>query len=53
MFGGNELTATDVAVAGGLIDLGDRRRVASLPADLVEAARSRGCTRWSRKAWTG
>jgi len=38
VFGGNELTATDIAVAGGLIDLGDRRRVASLPADLVKGA---------------
>src|SRR5689334_7541828 len=36
VFGGNELTATDIAVTGGLIDLGDRRRVASLPADLVK-----------------
>jgi N-methylhydantoinase A/oxoprolinase/acetone carboxylase beta subunit len=41
VFGGNELTATDIAVAGGLIDLGDRRRVASLPADLVKGAIAR------------
>src|SRR5437899_7159079 len=38
VFGGGELTATDVAVAAGLIDLGDRRRVASLAADLVTGA---------------
>jgi N-methylhydantoinase A/oxoprolinase/acetone carboxylase beta subunit len=41
VFGGNELTATDIAVAGGLIDLGDRRRVASLPAGLVKGAIAR------------
>ena len=41
VFGGNELTATDVAVAAGLVDLGDRRRVASLPAPLVKAALGR------------
>ncbi len=38
VFGGGELTVTDVAVAAGLIDLGDRRRLASLPAGLVKAA---------------
>ena len=38
---GGTLTATDVAVAAGLIDLGDRRRVADLPADLVKAALAR------------
>jgi N-methylhydantoinase A/oxoprolinase/acetone carboxylase beta subunit len=41
VFGGAELTATDVAVAAGLIDLGDRRRVASLPAPLIEVAIAR------------
>jgi N-methylhydantoinase A/oxoprolinase/acetone carboxylase beta subunit len=41
VFGGETLTATDVAVATGLVDLGDRRRVASLSADLVKAALSR------------
>ncbi len=41
VFGGEELTATDVAVAAGLIDLGDRARVSSLPAALVDAARAR------------
>jgi N-methylhydantoinase A/oxoprolinase/acetone carboxylase beta subunit len=38
VFGGATLTATDIAVAAGLIDLGDRRRVADLPAHHVEAA---------------
>jgi len=35
VFGGDVLTVTDVAVAAGLIDLGDRARVAALPAGLV------------------
>jgi hypothetical protein len=35
VFGGDTLTATDVAVAGGLADIGDRRRVAHLDGDLV------------------
>ncbi len=38
IFGGSELTVTDIAVAAGFIDLGDRRRVAGLPAGLVKAA---------------
>ena len=41
VFGGVTLTATDVAVAAGLIDLGDRRRVADLSGDLVRAALAR------------
>jgi N-methylhydantoinase A/oxoprolinase/acetone carboxylase beta subunit len=41
VFGGRVLTATDVAVAAGLLDLGDRRRVADLPAALVKAALAR------------
>ncbi len=41
VFGGEELTATDIAVAAGLIDLGDRRRVESLPGDLVTGAIAR------------
>jgi N-methylhydantoinase A/oxoprolinase/acetone carboxylase beta subunit len=41
VFGGDVLTVTDVAVAAGLIDLGDRSRVASLPAPLVNAALAR------------
>ena len=41
VFGGDVLTVTDVAVAVGLIDLGDRARVASLPAALVKEALAR------------
>src|SRR5947208_9065946 len=41
VFGGTTLTATDVAVAASLIDLGDRRRVADVPADLVKTALAR------------
>ena len=41
VFGGDTLTVTDVAVAAGLIDLGDRARVASLPAALVREALAR------------
>ena len=41
VFGGDVLTVTDVAVAAGLIDLGDRARVALLPAGLVTEALAR------------
>ena len=41
VFGGDVLTVTDVAVAAGLIDLGDRGRVAGLPAALVQEALGR------------
>jgi N-methylhydantoinase A/oxoprolinase/acetone carboxylase beta subunit len=41
VFGGSTLTATDIAAAAGLVDLGDRRRVADLPADRVKAALAR------------
>ncbi|OGL07820.1 MAG: hydantoinase [Candidatus Rokubacteria bacterium RIFCSPLOWO2_02_FULL_72_37] len=41
VFGGPDLTATDVAVAAGLLDLGDRSRVAGLPASLVTEALAR------------
>jgi N-methylhydantoinase A/oxoprolinase/acetone carboxylase beta subunit len=41
VFGGRELTATDIAVAAGLVDLGDRRRVAALPAEVVRSAVAR------------
>ena len=41
VFGGDVLTVTDVAVAAGLVDLGDRARVAALPASLVEHALAR------------
>lgn len=36
VFGGDTLTTTDIAVAGGQVDLGDRLRVADLPPGLVE-----------------
>ena len=38
VFGGSQLTATDIAVAAGLIDIGDRSRVKKLPKRLIEAA---------------
>lgn len=41
VFGGDILTATDVAVAAGLIDLGDRKRVAHLDAVTVRAVLDR------------
>jgi N-methylhydantoinase A/oxoprolinase/acetone carboxylase beta subunit len=41
VFGGDTLTVTDVAVAAGLIDLGDSKRVSSLPATFVNAALAR------------
>jgi N-methylhydantoinase A/oxoprolinase/acetone carboxylase beta subunit len=41
VFGGGELTATDIAVAAGLVDLGDRARVARLSADLVKSCVAR------------
>jgi N-methylhydantoinase A/oxoprolinase/acetone carboxylase beta subunit len=37
VFGGATLTATDVAVAAGLAEIGDARAAAGLPRDLVEA----------------
>jgi N-methylhydantoinase A/oxoprolinase/acetone carboxylase beta subunit len=40
VFGGSELTTTDIAVAAGLADIGDAGRVASLDRSLVERARS-------------
>jgi N-methylhydantoinase A/oxoprolinase/acetone carboxylase beta subunit len=41
VFGGDVLTVTDVAVAAGLIDLGDRKRVATLSAATVHEALAR------------
>jgi N-methylhydantoinase A/oxoprolinase/acetone carboxylase beta subunit len=41
VFGGPDLTCTDIAVAAGLIDLGDRKRVASLAPGYVRAALER------------
>jgi N-methylhydantoinase A/oxoprolinase/acetone carboxylase beta subunit len=41
VFGGDQLTATDVAVAANLVELGDRRRVATLSPALVRACVAR------------
>jgi N-methylhydantoinase A/oxoprolinase/acetone carboxylase beta subunit len=41
VFGGSETTLTDIAVAAGLIDLGDRKRVADLDSTYVRNALSR------------
>jgi N-methylhydantoinase A/oxoprolinase/acetone carboxylase beta subunit len=38
VFGGTTLTATDVAVRGGLADIGDRGRVAAISRETVDAA---------------
>lgn len=38
VFGGDTVTATDIAVASGLIELGDKTRVARLSADFVNDA---------------
>jgi len=38
VFGGEQLTATDIAVAAGLADIGDRARAAHLPRRQIEAA---------------
>lgn len=41
VFGGTQLTMTDVAVAAGLVDLGDRARVRHLSPDLIKGALAR------------
>lgn len=41
VFGGSDLTASDIAVAAGLADIGDRSRVAHLDPALVQAATAR------------
>ena len=41
VFGGPDLTCTDIAVAAGLVELGDRAQVAALPASYVQAALAR------------
>jgi len=41
VFGGDRLTMTDVAVAAGLADIGERARVRHLSRDLVDAALAR------------
>jgi N-methylhydantoinase A/oxoprolinase/acetone carboxylase beta subunit len=41
VFGGSRLTATDIAVAAGLVDIGDRRKVRHLGAALVDGVLAR------------
>lgn len=41
VFGGSTLTATDIAVAHGLLDIGDRSLVAGLSASVIERAAQR------------
>ncbi|MDP6822228.1 MAG: hydantoinase/oxoprolinase family protein [Dehalococcoidia bacterium] len=41
VFGGESLTATDIAVAAGLVDLGDSGPAASQDPELIKAARGR------------
>jgi N-methylhydantoinase A/oxoprolinase/acetone carboxylase beta subunit len=41
VFGGSDLTATDIAVAAGLAEIGDRSKVAGLDRTLVNAALQR------------
>jgi N-methylhydantoinase A/oxoprolinase/acetone carboxylase beta subunit len=41
VFGGDVLTTTDIVVAAGLADIGDRSKVAHLPASTVETALTR------------
>lgn len=41
VFGGDTLTTTDIVVAAGLEDIGDRARVAHLPAAVVKTALAR------------
>lgn len=38
IFGGNALTVSDIAVAGGLCNFGDKEKVQNLDKDLVEKA---------------
>ena len=40
VFGGEELTLSDVAVALGLVDFGDRGRISALPRGLLEAVQA-------------
>jgi N-methylhydantoinase A/oxoprolinase/acetone carboxylase beta subunit len=45
VFGGDTLTATDIAVAAGVADIGDRARVAEIPTDFARAVLDRARTR--------
>ena len=53
VFGGSTLTTTDIIVAAGAADIGDRSRVAHLSAATVNAGASTRCIAWSRTASTG
>jgi N-methylhydantoinase A/oxoprolinase/acetone carboxylase beta subunit len=44
VFGGDQLTMTDIAVAAGLLDIGERARVRHLSRDLVHAALARAAS---------
>jgi N-methylhydantoinase A/oxoprolinase/acetone carboxylase beta subunit len=44
VFGGNQLTMTDVAVAAGLIDLGERSRVKHLAPDCIDGVLRRAAS---------
>lgn len=41
VFGGETLTTTDIVVASGRVDIGDRSRVSDVPKDLIAAAEAR------------
>ena len=41
VFGGDQLTLTDIAVAGGLLDIGERSRVRHLTRSLIDAVLAR------------
>jgi len=44
VFGGTQLTMTDVAVAAGLVDIGERSRVTHLPRSLVDRVLARAAS---------
>ena len=41
VFGGAQMTTTDIVVAAGRVDLGDKNRVASIPKDLIARTEAR------------
>ncbi len=44
VFGGGQLTLTDIAVAAGLIDIGERTRVRHVPRNLIDAVLARAAS---------
>ena len=52
VFGGDVLTATDIAVAAGRADIGDADRVASVDTQLSKT-RWRSCATWWSAPWNG